>query len=219
MPVTQDVIAINVGFSERRRTTGSGTKSRYTFEIDAEPILHNLSQEKLGDGPAHAIARAITAQIKNITEVASLPTRQKRERAKRALAAGADWAVKRYSGGRTGTKPPSGSVRFGNDSGRLAEGIFVRQNPEEKNWTVNVPANRLDPSTFGSYPAFLAWVARLRAHVPVLANPLGVAEVKEAIRDSVDVLIQVEKDRTGALRTQRNQALAQVFSSLGGLGG
>ena len=82
MPVTQDVIAINVGFSERRRTTSTGTKSRYTFEIDAEPILHNLSQEKLGDGPAHAIARAITAQIKNITEVVSLPTRQKRERAK-----------------------------------------------------------------------------------------------------------------------------------------
>ena len=219
MPVTQDVIAINVGFSERRRTTSTGTKSRYTFEIDAQPILHNLSQEKLGDGPAHAIAKALTAQIKNIADVAALATREKRERGKRALAAGAAWAVKRYSGGRTGTKAPSGSVRYANDSGRLAEGVFVRQNPEETNWTINVPANRLDPSTFGSYPAFLAWVARLRSHVPVLANPLGVAEVRQAIRNSVDVLIQVEKDRTGALRTQRNQALAQVFSSLGGLGG
>lgn len=211
--ITQDVIALNDYTQERRRTTSKGTKSRYTITVDAQPILHDFSETSLGAGPAQAIQAAIIRQIKAISEVAKPATIARRSRAKRLLesgviednkASGNTWTAKkwiaegfkgkigeghatiaRYSGGRTGAKFPTGSVRLFNDSGRLAEGILVQQNTVEKNWTINVTANRLDPSTFGSQSAFLAMVARLRALVPVLANPLTDRDVVTAIEDGI----------------------------------
>ena len=192
MAITQDVIVINEGFQERRRTTGAGTKSRYTLTVTAEPIIHDFSEEKLGQGPAEAIRDAIIKQIKAIGEVANLATIKRRKQATDALARGVSSAVKRYSGGRTGTKAPSGSVRLFNDSGRLADGIFVRQNTEEKNWTINVPANRLDPSTFKNQGDFVSMVNRLRSYVPVLANPFSDRDVAKAIENGMsEVLIRV----------------------------
>src|SRR3990167_2825752 len=212
---TQDVIVINEGFQERRRTTSAGTKSRYTLTVTAEPIIHDFSEEKLGEGPAMAIRDAITKQIKAITEVVKLSTLKRREQSKDALARGVPSAVARYSGGRTGAKAPSGSVRFGNDSGRLAEGIFVRQNTAEKNWTIKVPANRLDPSTFKVYGDFLAMVERLRAHVPVLANPFGDRDVAKAIEKGIgEVLIRALKKGEDLRAARAKAAMGLVRQAL-----
>lgn len=205
--ITQEVIVINEGLQERRRTTARGTKSRYTITVKAEPVLHNLSQERLGEGPAMAIRDAIVRQIKGITDVAKPSTILRRRVAARGLAKGQATAVKRYSGGRTGTKAPSGSVRLFNDSSRLADGIFVRQNPKEENWTINVTANRLDPSTFKSMADFVGMVNRLRSYVPVLSNPLGDPAVKDAIRGSLKTLLQKRDD----LRLQRNKAIVELL--------
>ena len=209
MAITQDVIVINEGFQERRRTTSSGTKSRYTLTVTAEPIIHNFSAEKLGEGPALAIREAIVKQIKAITEVANLATIKRRQSAAKAIQAGKN--DKRYSGGRMGAMPPSGSVRLFNDSGRLADGIFVRQNPAEKNWTINVAANRLDPSTFKSHGAFVGMVNRLRQLVPALVNPFGDKDVVHAIEAGIgDVLIRALK-RGEDLRAARDRAIAGLF--------
>lgn len=208
---TQTSIVINEGLTERQRTTSSGTKSRYTITVDAEPILHEFSEEQLGKGPAEAIAEAIRTGIKNITEIAAPMTRRAREVGKRAVERGAPWAVRRFSGGRTGTKAPSGSVRLFNDSGRLADGVVAQQNTQEKNWTINVPANRLDPSTFKSREQFVAMVDRLRALVPALTNPLGVPAVREAIVEGVRGLMIRELKRTDELRLARLRAVVGLL--------
>jgi hypothetical protein len=153
MAITQDVVVLNDfgggQFERRTRTTSSGTKDRYTCTIKAEPILHDFNGLRLGKAPAEAIRDLLRRQIKAIGEFAALPTRAKRERAVGALSRGADWAKRRYSGGRTGTTQPNTSGRMFNDSGRLADGLEVRENREEERWTINVPANRLTPIVDG----------------------------------------------------------------------
>lgn len=214
MAITQDVIVINEGFQERRRTTSTGTKSRYTITVTAEPIIHNFSEEKLGEGPAEAIKAAIVKQIKGITEVANLSTIKRRQSAARSIQAGKTDA--RYSGGRIGAMPPSGSVRLFNDSGRLADGIFVRQNPQEKNWTINVPANRLDPSTFKSFASFTSMVNRLRELVPALVNPFGDRDVIKAIEAGIDGVLLRVLEKGEDLRAARNKAIMGLFKQVAG---
>lgn len=202
MAVTQDVFVINEGFEERRRTTGNGTKSRYTFSIKSEPIFVNLDPFALGAGPAAAIRDEISNGIKNISEVASPATLLKRKYAANAMEKGSRWAMKRYGGGRTGPTPPNQSDRLFNDSGRLAGGVFVRQNTQEKSWTVNVPANRLDPSTFKNQASFVGMVERLRSLVPALRDPFT-PKVDEAIRVAVTEVLH----RKGVASTKREGQL------------
>lgn len=207
MAVTQTSIVINEGLTERQRTTGAGTKSRYTIEVKSEPILHELNEEQLGKGPAEAIAEAIRNGIKSITEFAKPTTLRQRDAAKRALERGAAWAKRRYAGGRTGQKAPSGSVRLFNDSGRLADGVVAQQNVSEGAWTINVTANRLDPSTFKSREDFVSMVDRLRSMVPAMRDPTAVPAVREAIADGIRNLLIRELKRTDDLLVARARAV------------
>lgn len=243
--ITQDVIVLNDYAQKRVRTTSNGTASRVTLTIKAEPILHDLSETNLGAGPAQAIMDAIKKQIQAITEVAKPSTIARRQRAKRLLETGVAednkamaktktakaWVaqgfkgligeghatVARYTGGRTGAMHPTGGIKLFNDSGRLANSIFVRQNTEEQNWTINVAANRLDPSTFGSQGAFMRMIERLHAHVPVLANPLKNEDVAKAIVQGIgDVAIKtLEKgDQIAFEIAKRRAAMIQQVANL-----
>jgi hypothetical protein len=218
MAITQETILLNeFGFAERRRTTSSGTKSRFTISIKADVIPHVFDAQQLGRGPAEAIAAAITRGIKGIGEFASLATQKHRATAARSLAAGAEWAVARYSGGRTGMKQPNQTKRLFNDSERLAEGIFAQAVGDES-WTVNVPANRFDPSTFGGgVPAMQAMVERLQALVPALRDGNGLAndpEVKKAVSDSIYGIIAKAKGQNRALRRELNSQIFELARRL-----
>lgn len=190
--VHQDVVVLNdfsgVRFEERTRATKGGASVRYSLGIRAEPILHNLRGIDLGKRPAEAILVMIMRQHAAITQPAAPATVLKRKQAVSALARGEPWATRRYSGGRSGTsRPGSGGTsgkgdRYGIDSGRLLDGWFVRQNPAEGTWTVNVPANRLDPSTFGGgLAAVQAFVARLVQLIPALRGE-GILEDAAFVR-------------------------------------
>lgn len=247
--ISQDVIVLNDYAQKRVRTTSNGTTSRVTLSIKSEPILHDLSETNLGAGPAAAIAEAIKKQIKNITEYAKPATIARRQRAKRLLETGVAednkaqartktakaWiaqgfkgkigeghaTVARYTGGRLGAMNPTTSVRLFNDSGRLAESIFVRQNTQEENWTINVAANRLDPSTFGSQGAFMRMIERLHKHVPVLANPLKDEDVLKAIAQGIgDVAIKaIEKGENlqAEIAKRRLAAVQQIANLVAGM--
>lgn len=177
----QTTVVVNdfggVVLSERTRTSGNGNSAvRYTLDIKATPILNDLNGVELGRGPSAAIRDILETQVLNIGQRAAEATLLKRKTAANAFRAGATWALKRYTGGRTGATPPGrGGANgqgdtFGNDSGRLARGWFVTQNPKEGSWTINSPANRLDPATWGG-PGFEAFVARLVDLVPALRDP------------------------------------------------
>lgn len=222
MAVTQDTIVINEGFESRQRTTSNGTKTRYTLTVKAEPVMFNLSAVALGAGPAEAIRNAIVNGIKAIGVMASPATLLKRKYAESAFNRGAKWANKRYTGGKTGATVPAQSDRLFNDSGRLANGIFVRQNTGEKGWTINVPANRLDPSTF-KMDAFIRMVDRLRELVPVIRNPFQDPAVVNAITSSVEnVLIQkhaLTSKKASELRWKLFKQITSLASQVSNLGG
>lgn len=181
--VKQDVVVLcdfgEATLERRTRTQKSGkTGVRWSLSIKSEPILHNLSQVDLGRAPAEAIVQIVQRQFRAITERVKPSTEHKRANAQTAFSRGAAWAVRRYSGGTTGATPPNQSSppRWGNDSGRLRGGVFARWNAIEAAWTINVPVNRLDPSTFPG-GTFQAMVTRLLQLVPALAG--GDALMKE----------------------------------------
>lgn len=212
-------ILLNESYTLDKRSRNGVT--RYSISVDAEPLLLSLSREKIGKPVADAIRDAIRAGIRAISAPAATATNERRTRARKAMAEGKAWALKRYAGGRSGSSSPGQSTNLYNDSGRFAAGLVVQQNTTEGTFTINVPANRLDPSTFTPL-RFTEMVRRLGELVPALRNPFEVPAVQESIEAVVgDVMIRAikrEQDRTAGLRTQRNQALAQVLSGFGGLG-
>jgi hypothetical protein len=170
-----------VRFEERERKSG---KKHVTISVTSTPISVHLDPLALGKPMAEVIAKAIADGIRAIRETASAETLLKRKYAATAFAAGKRWAVARYSGGRTGAKPPRPeNDRLFNDSGRLADGIIAMPNAKEQAWTVNTTANRLDRSTF-SGGAFERMIQRLAELVPALrGNPLELPEVRAAQDD------------------------------------
>ena len=219
MAITQESFVLNeFGLTERKRTTSRGTKSRYSVTIDAQPIVHDFSGTRLGDGPAEAMRDVLERKVRAVSGNVSQATILFRKHASNALASGARWAMRRYGGGRTGVKQPnqSGDALF-NDSGRLAQGFYVRQNTTEKSWTVNVPANRLDPSTFRSQAEFQAMAKRLQTAVPELGDPramVAAPEVRTAIRSSMHDLIHVLTLQRNANRAKLLRAIAGVVRGL-----
>mgnify|MGYP000603207431 CR=1 FL=1 len=205
-----------------------------SLSIKAEPILNNLNGLELGMGPANAIRDLLEKQTKDIGEVAKPSTLARRARAAALFArggaseqvrrnVGVDGArvMARYTGGKTGAKPPNTQgVRIGNDSGRLAEGWFVRQNPKEGAWTINVTANRFDPQTWGGSMASLqAWIERFVNLIPALRVPTSILEddgFTRAVATSKPVMLlgeargRILKAWMGAARS-----VVRTFGSLG----
>jgi hypothetical protein len=211
--ISQETVVLNeFGLSERRRKTSSGTKSRFTVSIRADAIPHVFDAQELGRGPAEAIAKAIGDQIRGVRQTVSEATVLARKAAATAFAAGKEWARGRYAGGRTGPTPPGTGDGLFNDSGRLANGIYA-QAVGDQEWTINVPANRFDPSTFdGGVPALQAMIERLQAAVPALRNGESLAripEVTRAIESSVADIIQSLE------RQSRQKSLAIARAAIG----
>jgi hypothetical protein len=195
MAITQDVFIIGEGLSERVRTTSAGTKSRMSLEVKVDPVIVNLNELNLGKGPALALQKAISDQIKAISVTAAPATLLKRKYAANAIQAGKSWAMKRYAGGKMGGMAPNSSDKLFNDSGRLAAGVFVRQNPKEGSWTVNVPANRLDEKDFKDRGTFTRMVGWLRTLVPVLRDPTHDPNVRHAIQKTMeDMLVEAKAE-------------------------
>jgi hypothetical protein len=190
---TQDTVVLNdfsgVTFEQRTRTSAAGkTGVRYSLSMEAEPILNILDGVYLGKGPADAIRDILIKQSKSIGQFIKPSTELHRKRMRREFAEGGAKptgplarrffdVARRYSGGTTGAKAPGagGTNRIGVDSGRLSEGWFVRQNPVEQSFTINVPENRFTPETWaGTMESLQAWVTRFVSLVPALADPKSI---------------------------------------------
>jgi hypothetical protein len=229
---TQDVIILGGGLERRDRTSASGiTKSRYTISVESTPLVHNFDELPLGQGPAEAMADVLKTKMRNITAFAKPATIARRKRAAIELAKGDPAAVRRYSGGRMvnaegvsgGPMPPStGASRLFNDSGRFIGGIVVMRNKVEKGFTINIPANRLDPTTFtGGEAALAAMYARLVALVPEFADArllMESPEVEKAILDGIKGLIGASQGRLEASMLTRWKSAVELARGVGNLG-
>lgn len=201
-----DIVIINQPL--RRRESKAG-KVRFTIDMQSEPLIFKLDAKSLGDETANAMAGELRAQVSGITAEAAPATIKARESAARVLSGGADvdisktthgkrevslgrkhltknWAMERYSGGKLGLMLPNQTRRAFNDSGRFIKGIVAQAQP--KKWVVNVPANRLDPTT-GNVDRI--W-KRLTELVPAFGDVrllMESAEVRGAIKRGLDSLV------------------------------
>jgi hypothetical protein len=161
------------------------------------------------------MAKALGQQIRDIpSETASPETQLHRKYAETALAAGRSWAVRRYSGGRTGTTPPN-SIAGGklfNDSGRFANSLAARAT-SDGTFTINCAANRLNPSTF-TPAAFERMLTQLFELVPGLKTPSQLGEVpgvKAAISAATaKVLTKKSASAAGALADALSESKERV---------
>lgn len=218
------------GLARRERTTSSGTGVRYTVSIDAQPLVHNFDAKLLGKGPADAIVEHLSARIAAITATAAPATILKRKYAVAALDRGTRSATDRYSGGRTGTKRPTGSDRLFNDSGRLSQGLASTPT-RDNDYVINVPANRFDPRTFANGEAGLVrMLERLRELVPEFGDATRLAQVpsvRAAVGASLDYLLVSQLGRSyggstdlrARVREARADAIRQALQLVGSLGG
>lgn len=210
----------DITLAARRGTLASGAqrKARYSIEIRSEPLLFELNELNLGGELAAAWAQRIRDNIQGIAVPASKATQAMRAKAVDALAAGASWAVKRYSGGRIGTMQPNTTDKLYNDSGRLAHGVHLRQNLTDSSYTLNVPANRLNREQFGR--GYDEMVAKLVSLVPMLdpSKAIGDPAIEKAIKESVATMISKAESNAEAalqrslakLRATRARVLKQV---------
>lgn len=205
----EDVMAINsYGLTRRTRTLKSGaTKSRYTVSISSEPVLVNTNPKALCRGIADATEQILKDRIDAIQETASPATIKARQSALKGVMQGAPWAMRRYGGGRMGTRAPGRSDRLFNDSGRFLESIKVGATKD--GWVINVAANRLDPSTLnGGEAALLRIVERLKEFVPEWGDAKRLMEnlqFRRALDASVSNALKKATERTKELQMQLMQ--------------
>ncbi len=213
-----DVIVLNEPFAGLQRRERNG-KARYTISVRSEPIAVNCSAKDLGRGPAEAIAAHLRERVGSISQVASKATLAARRHAAAAFARGEAWAMKRYSGGRTGPMAPNQSDRLFHDSGRLAKTIVA--NARDDAYTINVAANRLDPATAGGAGAVERIYARLVQLVPEFGNPALLMDsipVRRAVQEGVKGMVVKMQATTEKVSRERIRGLLGIGRQLLELG-
>lgn len=189
-------------------------KSRYTLNIKAEPLLVGLEEVALVAGPAAAALEAIREDIGNITENAAKGTLEFRKEAHDAYFRGDQWALDRYrqlDRVQGPVYPPGSSNKLFNDSGRLRQGISLKQNPREGAFTVNLPASRDlnggDPKMFQKFVRLVPSVSPRKLIGDARFEKAVAQTVVDAIRKAAN---QNEISRL-RLRYQRWQAIRQAM--------
>jgi len=220
---TQDVTTLNVfdaaELQRRTRTTSSGPSARYTISMESEPILHDWDMLERAPLAAEAIRALLQRKMLAISATVTPETEIRRDAYRRELIAGGATARKRYSGGRMGTMAPKKSTTLFNDSGRFAAGLAVMRNAVENGFTINVPANRLDPKTFGGGEAgIVAMWRRLVALVPEFAGGAAVIQdptVQRALaEDQTEAVFVVGTRGAAAARKGRSRMVGQVLRDI-----
>ena len=209
----------DVFFTKRTGTLPSGKvrAPRYTVEIRSEPILFDFDETNIGMEFAEAYRQVISDQIRLISEPVKAATVRFRAGALNAWNFGSDWAVQRYSGGRIGPMPPNPNSRTKfNDSGRLAKGVFVRQNPKDKTFTINLPTNRFNPEISGM-ATVMQWFSDLQRLVPAL-DPKKAAQLP-AIKAASDraikgMISKAQDERMARLLHQKAMARNRAIKAL-----
>ena len=193
---SDELVILNEGL-EMRAT--SGGKARFTVRVVSEPIVINTDPAFVGMKPAVAFAQFLKQKLLSITEAAPPATQKYRHAALKAFVLGRPWAVARYSGGRTGSKPPARTMNALNDSERMAQGIAVTQSKSDGTFRINVPANRLDENTSGGFQR--VW-NKLVSLVPEIGRPLSAGVVEEGIRWSLENMLKKERARSTKLQLE-----------------
>jgi hypothetical protein len=200
------------------RTNKSGAV-RYHVTVESEPLIHVFDPKSIGAPVANAMMEVLKEKTRGIVAGVAVRTLAFRKEAAKAFSKGAPWALKRYSGGRTGAMAPNTSGRAFNDSGRFVESIALGASDDA--WRINVAANRLDPRTAGGELGVRRMWNRLVQLVPEWGEPMRLfndKRVQDGLKQSLDQLIvKAEKTKealTAARAKARVQAVRQIIGTL-----
>lgn len=155
------------------RTTSAG---RFGMTVRAQPLTVELDPMVLAAGAAAALRDAIAAGIRNITQTVAPATMVYREKARKAFARGARWALDRYD-----SAPGIGDAMF-NDSGELASDVELAAG--DGSYQISVPG-RLQAEGGGDLTEQLADL------VPVLQDPFSDAGVADAADEAANMMVTV----------------------------
>lgn len=211
MAADPEIVILNEGLESRSR----GGKTRYTIRVTAEPLAINLDPKSLGAPVAQAIVHHFKERIRGISAVAAPATLKAREVAQRAFKAGKPWAMKRYSGGRTGPMEPNQTNRAFNDSTRFGETITANASKDNA-WRINVAANRLS----GDANTVQRIWTRLTQLVPEFANPALLMEsdiIKASIKRAQSNMIKKARATTGGLQISLAKTLFDTARNVANL--
>lgn len=198
--------------SQRRKELKSGAlgKAYVTIDVQAEPLVGVFDDLALGAGPAQRLQDLIKEQISAIVEPASNATAEYRRRAEKAYEQGAGWAKKRYK--KHTPNAAKRGVKF-NDSNRLRDSIRAAQRAAQKDFIINISANRLIDHTAKLADDFV----RL---VPALRNPASVQQDKQfqnEIENSLKLMLAKANDIRDLRRVQLRQARINALKAAYGL--
>lgn len=220
------LINVNAAWRQVERTskrTGKVSRKNYKVDFQIQDLIVDTDARALNSEFSELVKEVVKQEMQGISEVASLATRQRRQRAERDRQSG--WYRKRYSGGRTGETVPNQSVRLFNDSNRMSNNLTLRariNSAGQSVITMNVPANRLDPRTFGSAGAFNEMQRKLRSLVPILdskTTPVSNRFLEKGMRDLLEGLVASGKARHEALLRKRRRQFLAAARAAGGFFG
>jgi hypothetical protein len=155
------------------RTVNTG---RFTMSVRAQPLNVELDPMVLAAGGAAALRDAIAAGIRNIAQTVAPATMVYREKARKAFARGARWALDRYD-----SPPGIGDTMF-NDSGELANDVELAAGDDS--YEISVPG-RLQAEGGGDLTEQLAEL------VPVLDDPFSDTGVADAADEAANAMVTV----------------------------
>lgn len=186
MPVYgPELVVLHEGYEYRAKANG---KSRVVIKVKSEPLIFNLDPKQAGKPVAAAIVQVLREKVAGITQRAADATLVYRQKALKAFVLDKPWAMKRYSGGKTGSMPPARSEEAFRDSGRFEKSI-VGSASSDGAWRINVSANRLTGDT--SRGAQFIY-DKLVSLVPEFAKPellMDSPKVAEAIQTAMKTMI------------------------------
>jgi hypothetical protein len=201
----------------RKRTLKSGkVKARVTIEVESEPIIHHWTNRDIGKGPAEAIVKGLQKQMQRFGNVMQSTFERRQRQAAQGERGGMTRSYRRhFMGGRIGHMPPQGGNKLFINSGRLLKGLFARHNPRDGTWTVNVPANRLnpDPLMWPSTAAFQRMLDRWKGAVNY-REITSSSEYQKELTNSVNEMLT----KVAAINAMKRQQLRRAIFKLGTVG-
>lgn len=210
-----DVVIINQPGNLEQRTSKTG-KVRYVITMKTEPVIFNLDPKRMGAEVAKAIVHHLRERVKGIAQQAAPATLKARKVAAKAYALGKPWALRRYSGGRTGPKPPDESSQAFYDSGRFADSI-VGSASSDGIWRVNVAANRLSDTDSGGASRIFARLVELVPEFGDTSLLLQNDIVRKSIEKATAGIVSKAKETSKSLVWEAFRATLELAEQVGDL--
>lgn len=209
------LIDVHAEMREQVRTLKKGVQRRYVVDFKIQDLIVDTRPGPLGDEFAGVIRDLLQQQWRDVRKPVTPETLERRQRYRRHPQ-GRSY-TKRYTGGRIGETPPTPSVRYGTDSGRTVDNLFLRPRRKgtgESVVTVNTPANRFKEDLFGSHTGFQEYLGEMRRLVPLLGGQVDSrtsSEIRGALSELQRGLISNNQARYRQLLAKRRAAIVRLF--------